>query len=75
MHGLHEVEVYWIMCVQNNTQHDSKQLQRLQCQQQLAGIHYSISFPIAFSTSLDGSVIEMKLAAPIPVDNEVSLKA
>ena len=31
--------------------------------------------PIAFSTSLEGSVIEMKPAGPVPVDTTVSLKA
>ena len=31
--------------------------------------------PIAFSASVEGSVIEMKLAAPVPEDNAASLKA
>ena len=35
----------------------------------------AFSLPIAFSTSLEGSVIEMKSAAPFPVDTAVSLKA
>ena len=30
---------------------------------------------IAFSTSLEGSAIEMKPAAPVPVDTTVGLKA
>ena len=30
---------------------------------------------IAFSASVEGFVIEMKLAAPVPEDNTVSLKA
>ena len=38
---------------------------------------FQIAFglPIAFSTSLEGSVIEMKPATPVPVDTAVSLKA
>ena len=34
-----------------------------------------LNFPIAFSTSLEGSVIEMKPASTVPVDTAVSLKA
>ena len=30
---------------------------------------------LAFSTNLEGSVIEMKPAAPVPVDTAASLKA
>ena len=35
----------------------------------------AFSLPIAFSTSLKGSVIEMKPTDPVPVDTTVSLKA
>ena len=35
----------------------------------------AFSLLVAFSTSLEGSVIKMKPAAPIPVDTTVSLKA
>ena len=35
----------------------------------------AIGLSIAFSTSLEGSAIEMKPAAPVPVDTAVSLKA
>ena len=31
--------------------------------------------PIAFSASVEGSVIEMKSVAPVPEDNALSLKA
>ena len=46
----------------------------------LAALHYfmvkvAFSLLIAFSTSLEGSVIEVKPAAPVPVDTTVSLKA
>ena len=37
-----------------------------------AGIAFSL--PIAFSTSLEDFVIEMKLTAPVPVDTAVHLK-
>ena len=33
------------------------------------------SLPITFSTSLEGSVIEMKLTSPVPVNKVISLKA
>ena len=35
----------------------------------------AFSLPIAFSTSLECSVIKMRLAVPVPVDTAVSLKA
>ena len=35
----------------------------------------AFGLPIAFSTSLEGSAIKMKPAAPVPVDTAVSLKA
>ena len=35
----------------------------------------ALGLPIAFSASVEGSVIEMKPAALIPEDNAVSLKA
>ena len=38
-------------------------------------IQAALSLPIAFSASVEGSVIEMKPAALIPEDNAVSLKA
>ena len=41
----------------------------------LYAIPVDFDLPIAFWTSLEGSVIEMKPAAPVPVDTAVSLKA
>ena len=35
----------------------------------------AFSLPIAISTSLEGSVIKMKSASPVPVDTTVTLKA
>ena len=35
----------------------------------------ALSLLTAFSTSFEGSVIEVKPAAPVPVDTMVSLKA
>ena len=35
----------------------------------------AFDLPIVFSASVEGFVIEMKLTAPVPEDNAVSLKA
>ena len=50
-----------------------KELQAMACCFTLFLLAFSLS--IAFSTSLKGSVIEMKPATPVPVDTAVSLKA
>ena len=35
----------------------------------------AFGLPIAFSASVEGSVVELKPAVPVPEDNAVSLKA
>ena len=45
------------------------------CDGLLLSLFPAFGLPIAFSASVEGSVIELKLAAPIPEDNTVSLKA
>ena len=59
----HEVRVHWIMCSCSCVVFSTCTL-----------FQVVFDLPIAFWTSLEGSVIEMKPTSPVPVDTSVSLK-
>ena len=68
-----------IRCTQNSdASHAPRELERSREKTWLAALRYSrevLGLPIAFSTSLEGSGMDMKPAAPVPVDTAGRLKA
>ena len=65
------------MCSHNSTHVQGLERERLQASDDslLALFQAAFGLPVAFSASLEGSVIEMKPTAPVPEDNAVSPKA